>query len=309
MSDISESGPLPTPQPTAPRDPSGGGRPLNGLSSLGRRLRKLISDLRGSRIATIGVVIVLVWIFVALAAPPISPYSPTDLVGKHLEDPSPEHWLGTDNLGRDVLSRLIWGSRTVLLLAPVSVLLGILIGAPLGLASGYLGGTIDTVIMRVCDILLSFPTLLIYILIIATFGSSAIIVVISVAIGVVPSITRIVRSLVMDERTRDYVSAARLRGEKLWYILFREILPNTSGPIIVDTCIRVGYAVMAVGSLGFLGLGIPPPTPDWGGMINEGRQWIFLQPWTVLAPAAALSSLVIGLNMIADGFREIEQQR
>jgi peptide/nickel transport system permease protein len=231
------------------------------------------------------------------------------LAGKRLAAPSSEYLMGTDDLGRDVLSRLIWGSRTVLLLAPVSVLLGILIGAPLGLSSGYLGGTIDTVIMRVCDILLSFPTLLIYILIIATFGSSAIIVVISVAFGVIPSITRIVRSLVMDERTRDYVSAARLRGEKLSYILFREILPNASGPIIVDACIRVGYAVMAIGSLGFLGLGIPPPTPDWGGMINEGRQWIFIQPWTVLAPAAALSSLVIGLNMLADGFREIEQQR
>jgi peptide/nickel transport system permease protein len=284
-------------------------RPLHGLSSLGRRLRKLVSDILGSRSATIGVVILLFWIFVAVAAPLISPYSPTDLVGQRLQLPSQEHWLGTDNLGRDVLSRLFWGSRVVLLLAPASVLLGLLIGAPLGLASGYLGGMLDTVIMRAGDILLSFPTLLIYILIIATFGSSAIIVVISVAIGVIPSITRIVRSLVMDERTRDYVSAARLRGEQLRYILFREILPNASGPIIVDTCIRVGYAVMAIGALGFLGLGIPPPTPDWGGMINEGREWIFRQPWMVLAPAAALSSLVIGLNMIADGIREIEQQR
>jgi peptide/nickel transport system permease protein len=257
----------------------------------------------------IGTAIVLFWIFVAAAAPLISPYSPTELIGKRLEGPSAVHWGGTDNLGRDVISRLIWGSRTVLLLAPVSVFLGLMLGAPLGLLSGYLGGTLDTVIMRVGDILLSFPTLLIYILIIATFGSSAIIVVISVAIGVIPSITRIVRSLVMDERTRDYVSAARLRGEKLWYILFREILPNVSAPIIVDVCIRVGYAVMAIGSLGFLGLGIPPPTPDWGGMINEGREWIFQQSTIVLAPAIALSSLVIGLNMIADGIREIEQQR
>jgi peptide/nickel transport system permease protein len=309
MGDISESVPLVTSQPASPRDPSRMERPLHGLSSLGKRLRKLISDLSRSRTAMIGVGIVLLWIFVAVAAPLISPYPPNELIGQRLQLPSSEHWLGTDNLGRDVLSRLIWGSRTVLLLAPVSVLLGIALGAPLGLVSGYLGGMIDTVIMRGSDILLSFPTLLIYILIIATFGSSAIIVVISIAIGVVPSITRIVRSLVMDERTRDYVSAARLRGEKLWYILGREILPNASGPIIVDTCIRIGYAVMAIGALGFLGLGIPPPTPDWGGMINQGRQWIFQQPWMVLAPAAALSSLVIGLNLIADGIREIEQQR
>ena len=309
MGDISESVPLVTPQPASPRDPSRMERTLHGLSSLGKRLRKMISDLSRSRSAMIGVGIVLFWIFVAVAAPLISPYPFTESVGKRLQLPSLEHWLGTDNLARDVLSRLIWGSRVVLLLAPASVLLGILIGAPLGLISGYLGGMIDIVIMRVTDIMLSFPTLLIYILIIATFGSSAIIVAISVAIGVVPSVTRIVRSLVMDERTRDYVSAARLRGEKLWYILGREILPNASGPIIVDTCIRIGYAVMAVGALGFLGLGIPPPTPDWGGMINDGREWIFQQPWMVLAPAAALSSLVIGLNMIADGMSEIEQQR
>lgn len=309
MSDSSGPVTLATPKPVVPRDPPGRDHPLPGRSSLGRRLRKLISTILSSRSATFGVAIVLFWVFVAVAAPLVSPYSPTDLAGQRLQRPSQEHWLGTDNLGRDVLSRLIWGSRTVLLLAPASVLLGILIGAPLGLISGYLGGMIDTIIMRGTDILLSFPTLLIYILIIATFGSSAFIVVISVAIGAVPAITRIVRSLVMDERTRDYVSAARLRGEKLSYILGREILPNASGPIIVDTCIRVGYAVMAIGALGFLGLGIPPPTPDWGGMINEGREWIFRQPWIVLAPAAALSSLVIGLNMIADGIREIERQR
>jgi peptide/nickel transport system permease protein len=309
MGDIPESMPLKTPGPAAPQDPSSRDRPLQSLTAFGKWLQKLISDILSSKIATIGVGIILFWIFVAIFAPLIAPYSPTELVGDRLQAPSPEHWLGTDNLGRDVMSRVIWGTRVVLLLAPLSVFLGILIGAPLGLISGYLGGRIDTVIMRVTDIMLSFPTLLIYILIITTFGSSAIIVVISVAIGVVPSITRIVRSLVMDERTRDYVSAARLRGEKLSYILYREILPNASGPIIVDTCIRVGYAVMAVGALGFLGLGIPPPTPDWGGMINEGRDWIFLQPWVVLAPAIALSSLVIGLNMIADGYREIEQQR
>jgi len=215
---------------------------VHGLSSLARRLRKLISDILRSRTATIGVGIVLFWVFVAITAPLIAPYSPTALVDDRLLLPSAEHWLGTDNLGRDVLSRLIWGTRVVLKLAPAAVFLGILIGAPLGLASGYLGGRIDTVIMRVGDILLSFPTILIYILIIATFGSSPIIVVISVALGAVPAITRIVRSLVMDERTRDYVSAARLRGEKLSYILGREILPNASGPIIVDTSIRVGYA-------------------------------------------------------------------
>jgi len=208
-----------------------------------------------------------------------------------------------------VLTRLFWGTRVVILLAPISVLLGILIGAPLGLISGYVGGVVDMLIMRGSDIIMSFPTLLLFILIITSVGPSVLVVVISIAIGNIPTITRIVRSLALDERTKDYVNAARLRGERRSYILLREILPNVSGPIIVDTTIRVGYAIMTVGSLGFLGLGIPPPTPDWGGMINQGRPWIFLMPWVVLAPAAALSSVVVALNLLADGIREIAQQR
>ena len=278
-------------------------------SSLIAWLRRVISELVRSKSATIGVAIILLWVFIAIAAPIISPYSPTEMPGARLESPSREHWLGTDHLGRDVLTRLFWGTRVVILLAPISVLLGILMGAPLGLISGYVGGVVDMLIMRGSDIILSFPTLLIYILIITSIGPSALIVVVSVAIGNIPTITRIVRSLALDERTKDYVNAARLRGERRSYILLREILPNVSGPLIVDTTIRVGYAIMTVGSLGFLGLGIPPPTPDWGGMINEGRKWIFTMPWVVLAPAAALSSVVVALNLLADGIREIAQQR
>ncbi|MEE8305931.1 MAG: ABC transporter permease [Gammaproteobacteria bacterium] len=308
---IDSSNPLlPKKSPTLDTQKSGEiDRRTRRESSPGERLRATIANIIRSKSATIGVAIILVWVFIALAAPIISPYSPTELSGTKLESPSRDHWLGTDNIGRDVLSRLFWGTRVVVLLAPVSVLFGILIGAPLGLISGYVGGAVDLVIMRITDILMSFPTLLIYILIITSMGPSALIVVISVAIGNVPTVTRIVRSLALDERTKDYVNAARLRGERRRYILLREILPNVSGPLTVDTTIRVGYAIMAIGSLGFLGLGIPPPTPDWGGMINEGRQWLFMMPWVVLAPASALSSVVIALNLVADGIREIEQQR
>ena len=282
---------------------------LRWLSSPIAWLRRAISRLIQSPSATIGAVMILAWVLIAMTAPIISPYSPTEIQGSRLQAPSLEHWLGTDHLGRDVLSRLFWGTRVILFLAPTSVLLGILTGAPLGLVSGYVGGRLDAVIMRGVDILLSFPTLLIYILIVTSIGSSVIVVVIAISLGSVPPIARIVRSLTLDERTKDYVNAARLRGERRRYILLREILPNVSGPIIVDSCIRVGYAIMAIGSLGFLGLGIPPPTPDWGGMINEGRKWIFSMPWTVVAPAVALSSVVIGLNLLADGIREIAQQR
>ena len=272
-------------------------------------LRKTISEIALSTSAIIGIGIVVFWVVAALVAPMIAPYSPTEMHDVRLASPSAQHWLGTDHLARDVLSRLLWGTRVVVVLAPVSVFIGIIVAAPLGLISGYVGGRIDTFIMRGVDILLSFPTLLIYILIITTFGPSAAVVIISISLGSVPAITRIIRSLVLDVRSKDYVSAARLRGERRRYILLREILPNVSGPIIVDATIRIGYAIMAIGALGFLGLGIPPPTPDWGGMINEGRQWIFSMPWIVLAPAIALSSVVIGLNLVADGIREIGQQR
>ena len=292
-----------------PHDQGDKGHQLRRVLSPGARLRATFANLLRSKSATVGVVIILFWIFIAIAAPIISPYSPTDIQGPRLASPSREHWLGTDDIGRDVLSRLFWGTRIVVSIAPVSVLLGIMIGAPLGLISGYVGGVVDTLIMRGTDILLSFPTMLIYILIITSGGPSALIVLIAVGIGNVPTVTRIVRSLALDERTKDYVSAARLRGEQLRYILLREILPNVSGPIIVDATIRLGYAIMAIGSLSFLGVGIPPPTPDWGGMINGGRPWIFLMPWIVLAPAAALSSVVIALNLVADGIREIAQQR
>jgi len=309
MSDSSNPLSSEIPQASAVRDQGERGRQMRRVSPPGARLRTTIADLVRSKSATIGVAIILFWVFIAIAAPIISPYSPTEMPASKLESPSGEHWLGTDHLGRDVMSRLFWGTRTVLLMAPISVLLGILGGASVGLFSGYVGGKVDMLIMRVCDIGMAFPYYLIYILIITSIGPSALNVVFSIAVGSVPAITRIVRSLVLDARTQDYVSAARLRGERRWYILAREILPNVSGPIIVDATIRVGYAVMAIGWFGFLGLGIPPPTPDWGGMINEGRMWIFVMPWVTLAPAIALSSLVIALNLLADGIREIAQQR
>lgn len=261
-----------------------------------------------SKAATFGAAIILFWIFIALLAPIISPYPPNKSVGPRLEPPSREHWFGTDSLGRDVMSRLIWGTRMAMTLAPAATFLGVFAGLSLGLISGYIGGTVDMFIMRVCDILLSFPTTLLYILIISTIGPSAMIVVISVGAGAMPSVARITRSLVLEERSQDYVSAARLRGERRWYILLREILPNITGPIIADACIRVGYAVMAIGSLGFLGL-LRPSVPEWGTMINEGRTWILYRPWMVIIPAMALSSVVIALNMLSDGLKEAAQRR
>lgn len=163
--------------------------------------------------------------------------------------------------------------------------------------------------MRLLDAMMAFPVILLYMIIIAAVGPSAINVVLAIAIVGTPGIARLVRSLTLDIRTREYIRAAEVRGEKLWYILFVEILPNASGPILIDAMLRLGYAIFAMGTLGFLGLGLPPPSPDWGSMVAKGRRFILAgSPWAALWPAVAIASLVVGLNLLADGLRE-ETQR
>lgn len=267
-------------------------------------MREIIGRITESKLAILGACIILLWIVVAIAAPIIAPYSPVKLIGSRLQSPSIKHLLGTDHLGRDVFSRLIWGTRVVVRLAPIAVFIGEGIGLTLGLLGGYFGGRLDNVIMRFCDVLLSFPRIPLYLVVIMTFGPSRMVVVTCVALSAIPVATRLVRSMAIDAMTEDYVQAARLRGERLWYTLFREILPNISGPLIADACIRIGYGIMAIGTLGFLGLGLPPPWPNWGGMIDEGRDYMMIMPWSVLAPAFSMSSVVIALNLIDDAIEK-----
>lgn len=283
------------------------------------RLRGGISILFESKIAVIGLAIILFWVFVAVFAPLLTPYSPTeqDYLAQN-QGPSAAHPLGTDELGRDVWARVIYGARVVLIMLPVTdsfwlplgtaiwgVLLGLFAGASLGLMGGYLGGWVDEVVMRLLDALMAFPVVLLYMIIIASVGASATNVVLAIAIVGTPGIARLVRSLTLDIRTRDYIRAAEIRGESPWYIMFVEILPNARGPIIVDAMLRVGYAIFAMGTLGFLGLGLPPPSPDWGSMVAKGRQYILAgSPWAALWPSIAIASLVVGLNLFADGISE-----
>jgi peptide/nickel transport system permease protein len=272
---------------------------------VGRRLWESFSVIRGSRVAMIGLIIVVFWVLVAIFAPLIAPHDPyaQDTAAIN-QGPSAMYPLGTDNLGRDILSRLIYGSRTILLLAPVSVMAAVLVGSSLGLLGGYFGGMVDEVVMRILDAIMAFPTILLYLIIISAIGPSALNVVIAITFVGAPGVARLVRSLTLDIRTRDYIRAAETRGENPFYIMFLEILPNARGPIIIDSMLRVGYAIFAIGTLGFLGLGLPPPTPDWGGMIAEARKYIWNVPLNLLWPALAISSLVVGLNLFADGLRE-----
>jgi len=267
-------------------------------------LREGLVVITASKVALVGLALVLFWVAVALFSlvTTLDPFAQD--INAVNAPPSAEHLLGTDDIGRDLLARIVHGSRLILTLAPLSVFCALFVGSTLGLAAGYLGGLVDEIVMRVLDAMMAFPSILLYMIIIAALGPSSLNVVLAITIAGTPGIARLVRGLSLDIRTRDYIAAAELRGETPLYMMFVEILPNARGPIIVDAMLRVGYAVFSIGTLGFLGLGVPPPSPDWGSMVARARQYIWTNPWAVLWPALAISSLVVGLNLFADGVRE-----
>ena len=268
----------------------------------------IIRRLPTSTVGMIGLGLILFWVVMALIVPflPIPTYSAMDVDAIH--NPYPEwggHLLGTDRQGRDILSRLLWGGQTVLLVAPFATLCAYIIGMPIGLAAGYYGGKVDMILSRLADIILSFPILVLYVLLVTVLGASIFNIVIAVVLASCPAISRIVRGLTLEQRTHDYVAAASLRRENALYIMFIEILPNCRGPLITDFCLRVGYTIITIGVLGFLGLGLPPPTPDWGGMVKDATTLISTYPHMALIPSFAITSLVLGFNMLADGIREL----
>ncbi len=266
--------------------------------------------LRESPIGLIGAFLVGFWVLVAIFAPLLSPFDPNANNMDALTDPTPSgvNWLGADMQGRDILSRIIWGSRTVLSVAPVAVFAAYGVGCLLGLLAGYYRGWVDNLINRVSDIILSFPAIVLYIIVIMRFGPSAFNIVLAVIFIATPQIMRIVRGMTLELREREYVAAAKMRGESALYIMFVEILPNARGPLIVDACLRMGYTTIAIGVLGFLGLGLPPPDPDWGGMVKDSYALMSIYPHMALFPAAAITSLVVGFSLLADGMREISMR-
>jgi len=269
-----------------------------------------LTAIRRSKPAAVGAVMILVWIVLAVAAPLVAPYAPnaSDLAALAHTTPSKAHWLGTDHLGRDLVSRILWGARPVLVIAPLAVLGATLLGSLLGLAAGYKRGWIDLVVTRACDIVLSFPVIILYMIILAHFGSSAWNIIAVLTLTKAPILARIVRGLTLELREREYVAAAKMRGESALYIMLVEILPNARGPLIVDMCLRTGYNIIIIGVLGFLGIGLPPPDPDWGGMVKDTYGMMMVWPHMALFPCAAISSLVVGFNLLAVGLRELGQR-
>lgn len=282
-------------------DPAPDSRPVSYRRLLLRRLFK-------SPLTLVGMAIFCFFLLTAVIGPWIAPYEYQDQnIVDRLEPPSAKYFFGTDQFGRDIFSRILVGSRGIFLLGGTGTLLAALIGTTIGLFSGYYGGLMDELIMRTLDILLSFPPLLLALVLMATLGPSLVNLVAVVTILYVPMLARVVRSMVLDLKTKEFVEAARTRGESQFYILFREILPNALAPVFVEMSMRFSYAIFLVASLGFLGLGQQPPSPDWGLQINEARSYFSSAPWMLLFPAGAISLLVVATNLMSDGIRQILQ--
>jgi len=269
-----------------------------------------LSLLRESPVGMVGAALVLFWVVMAIIAPLLPLYDPLEPLQpfQPLLATAPDggtFWLGTDHKGRDILSRVLWGSQRVLFWATLATVVAYIVGMAMGAMAGYLGGWWDEVISFLANVLLSFPVMILFVLIVVIMGASGMNIVIAVTFASAPAIMRIVRGLILDLRTRDYVFAAQTRGESPWFIMLVELLPNAGGPLIVDACLRLGYTVVAIATLGFLGLGLPPPAPDWGLMLKEAVPLGSFAGHMMIIPAAALSSLILGFNMLADGLREI----
>ena len=256
----------------------------------------------------IGTTITLLFLLVAIFGPLIAPFGANEIIPSDArQPPSSDHWFGTDNLGRDVFSRVILGAREILVLSGLGTLFAVIFGTIFGLMTGYRGGWFDEVTMRTFDSLLALPALLLALLLLGTVGTSQYSILIVIIIVYTPIVARVVRSVVLAVKPQGFVEAARLGGETQMYILFREILPSVWPTLSVESALRFSYAIFLVGSLGFLGVGVQPPSPNWGLMVKEARPFASLIPWTLVFPAAAISIVVIGVNLMADGMKRILQ--
>ncbi len=253
----------------------------------------------------VGLILLVVLAIEVILGPALAPYDPeTFHYSSRLVGPTPEFLLGTDQFGRDILSRLLWGARTTVLLSLFATLIGAGIGGAIGILSGYLGGRIDEVIMRLVDALMAIPSLLFALLIITVLGPSGTNAVVAIGIAFSPGMARIARSVTLSVRTSDYVAAAVARGESPLWIMSREIAPNMLAPVIIEATIRVAFAIMLLATLSFLGLGSQPPAPEWGLMISEARAFMFRNAWTIVWPGLSIAMVAITFNLLGDALRD-----
>ncbi len=266
-------------------------------------MKYILYQLKRSPLAILGIAILLFWIFLAIFGPSLTPFTHTEMDSLHqMAAPGVNnHVLGTDSLGRDLLTRIIVGSRSILTVALLTSIASTFFGIIVGFSAGYFGGAIDRAVLRMLDIMMAIPPLVLAMVVLGVLGGSSIMSLsLIVSIAFIPATARVSRGSLLTCKSSEYVDAARIRGESHLYIMFVEILPNTIGPIIVEATARFAYSIMMVASLGFLGVGLQPPTPDWGMMVIENRPIITDAPWAVFYPALAIASLVISISLFSD---------
>ena len=274
-------------------------------TTLGGFLR-VLKQLASRPLSLLGLLIAILFFLMAIFGPLIAPYPFDALLPNAARlPPSSQYVFGTDKLGRDVFSRVLFGAREVIAIPGIATAIAVVIGTTVGLFLGYYGGWIDEVVSRGLDSLLALPAMLLALVMLGTIGPSPVGIVIVIVVLYVPIVTRVIRSATLNVRASGFIEAARLRGESTPYILFREILPSILPALSVEAALRFSYAIFLTASLGFLGLGVQPPSPDWGRMVNEARESYDRAPWALWFPAAAIAVLVIGVNLLADGLRRV----
>lgn len=274
-----------------------------------RRKRSQFGDVwkrfRRNKLAMVALVVVIVIIFVVIFADYIAPYGYDGIdYSARFQMPSAEHLLGTDNMGRDLLSRIIYGGRISLLVAVMAVLIALIVGGFLGAIAGFFGGVTDNVIMRIMDILMAIPSFLLAVSISAALGSGTFNTALAIAVGAIPSYARLVRSQVLTVRDQEFIEAAEANGASQLRVIFRHVLPNCLSPIIVESTLRIGACIMAISSLSFIGLGVQPPTPEWGSIMATGREYMRDFYPIVVFPGIAIMITLFGFNLLGDGLRD-----
>ncbi len=281
----------------------------SSLSGVLRQIGSLRRAFRGAPLATLGGIGILVFLGMALIGPFLTPYNPIANNSKEiLQAPSIVHLMGTDNFGRDILARVIYGARNMITLTGLATVLAVLIGLAIGLTIGYIGGLLDEVVNRLFDSLLALPAFLLSLLLLGSLGASRGTILVAIVILYTPIVARVVRSVVLDLKTKSYIEAAVLQGESLLRILSRELLPGVLPALAVEASLRFSYAIFLVASLSYLGIGVARPEPDWGLMVNEARDWYARAPWVIFYPAVSIVALVVSVNLMSDGLRRFFQR-
>jgi peptide/nickel transport system permease protein len=260
-------------------------------------------------VGMVGAVIVLFTIVVAVCAPLIAPYDPSNQDADRLLGPSAAHLLGTDELGRDTFSRVVYGARVSLEVGIVAVFVSLVFGGLLGILSGYFGGALDSIIMRIVDILFAFPGLILAIVIAGLLGPSSQNAMIAIGVIYAPAFARVIRGSILGVLNELYIESARVSGAMTFRLIFQHVLPNILAPMIVLVTVYLSSAILSEASLSFLGLGTQPPEPSWGGMLNAARSFMEINPWMAIAPGLAIMIVVLGLNFLGDGLRDVLDPR